>query len=92
MPEEKTHADDEDDNIEGLTDAEIRKYIERCWKKEFRPFYNPQDFDRPISDAEAKRGEEDLQKELRNGIANVRTSKNLLVKWKPLVRDLQVLP
>ncbi len=79
-------ADDEEENIEGLSDTEIRKYIERCWKKEFRPFYNPQDFARPIADSEAKRGEKDLLDELRNGIANVRTSKNLIMKWKPLVQ------
>lgn len=81
MPPEK----DDDDNDGNLTDAELRCYINNCWKKEFRPFYNPQDFLPAISESEAKRYERDIVEEVRSGLATARTSKNLDLKWKPLV-------
>lgn len=82
MPDEKNG---DSENIDGLTREELQKYINDCWKKEFRPFYNPQDFVLPISESEGKKAENEIVKEIRMGIANLRTSRNVLMKWKPLV-------
>lgn len=74
---------EDDDN--GLTGDQLQAYIKNCWKKEFRPFYNPQDFVQPMSESDAKRAERDILDEVRLGLGNARTSKNLDLKWKPLV-------
>ena len=81
MPPEK----DPDDNDGSLTEEEIANYIKNCWKKEFRAFYNPQDFLPAISDPDGKRHERDITEEVRSGLATARTGKNLDLKWKPLV-------
>ena len=66
----------------------MRKYINDCWKKEFRAFYNPQDFLPAVAEADAKRLEKNIMEEVRSGLATVRTGKNLDLKWKPLVNCL----
>ena len=81
VPAEKD-TDEEDD---GLTENEIKNYISQCWKKEFRPFYNPQDFSQPVSEAETQKVESDITAEVSTGIANFVLSKNLEYKTKPLV-------
>lgn len=85
-PEEKK-AEEEDENapIENASDSQLNTYRLNAWKKEFRPFYNPQDFSQPMTEPEAKRAERDIFDEVRLGIGNVRTTKNLDVKLKPLV-------
>lgn len=84
MPDEK----DDDEGDGSLTEQEIVHYIKNCWKKEFRAFYNPQDFLPAISEGEGKRYEKDIVTEVRSGLATARTSKNLDLKWKPLVNLL----
>ncbi len=85
VPDEK-QIEEEDGS---LTETQLREYIEDSWKKEFRPFYNPQDFLQPVTEAQVKRYEEEIEKDVRDGIATLRTGKNLEVKWKPRTEELR---
>lgn len=81
----KEDDDEDEENGDARHDADIKNYIKGCWKKEFKPFFNPQDYSPAMNEHDTMRSEKRIREELLLGIANVRSEKKLEMHIKPLV-------